>query len=322
MRIEEIDIKKIEAGYNPRQNFNLIDLKKSIQQHGMLEPLIVRPFGEKFLIVAGERRWRVCNDLKIKKVFCHIKELTDEDAENLAYIDNEDRDSFSPVEKAKHFAYMRDTYNYTAQKIADKYRLSKSTIMEFWGIESLPNGRMFDHLPKQHLYEISKLLSKKELTKVFEKAFGIITTEWTEKQIAMFEKELTSRQDLQIKLATKDYSQGLSLPDIQSEVKNILYDLEEKDNQIMLESKAQVSNAIALFEKASSDIRNSLDTFSKKFNSFQNNTSFFTTELVRRLSDKEKNKIVADIVELEKEVSEINIKTMSKQIVELKQVFG
>ena len=320
MKIEEIELKKIEAGYNPRTIFDLIDLKKSIQQHGLLEPLIVRPFGEKFILVAGERRWKVCKELNIKKVFCHIKELNDEDAENLAYVDNEDRDNLSPIEKAKHFAHMRDTYGYTAQKIADKYGVSKGRVGELWGIAELPFVPMLEHLARQHLYEISKIVSKKELAKVFEKAFDIKQEEWTEEQIKTFEKELDLRQGEQLKLATKIYSQELSVKETQKEVKNILYDLEEKDKQIMLKAKEQVSNAIASFEKNSSDINNSLKTFSDRFKSFQSNTSFFTTELVKRMSDKDKKKIIAEIDELKKNVREIKIEDLSKTIDEFKKI--
>lgn len=321
MKIEEIEIKKIEAGYNPRMNFDLIDLKKSIQQHGLLDPLIVRPFGEKFLIVSGERRWRVCNELKFKKVFCHIKELTDEEAENLAYVDNEDRDNFSAIEKAKHFSHMRDEYNYTAQKIADKYGISRQIVDRLWSISELPKMPHVGHLAERHLYEISKMVNKKELIKVFEKAFDIKQEEWAEEQTNIFEKELSSRQDEQIKLATKVYSQELSVKETQKEVKIISYDLEERDKQIMMEAKEQVSNAIASFEKSSSDVKNSLKTFTDRFNSFKSNTGFFTEELIKRLGDKEKKKIIEEINELSKDMCEIKIDDLSKEINKFKELF-
>lgn len=105
---ERLPIERVAvSGANPRKDFNpeaLEDLKASIREHGILEPLIVRPVGPKdcstYELVAGERRLRAAKDLGLKDVPCIIKVLDDHQARELMIIENLQREDLQPLEVA------------------------------------------------------------------------------------------------------------------------------------------------------------------------------------------------------------------------------
>ena len=87
-----IAIEKIQPGYNPRKNFDDLDsLKESIKEKGILTPITVRPRNEHFEIVCGERRFRCAKDLGLTEIPVFIKDMDDETAEDVAFIENKER---------------------------------------------------------------------------------------------------------------------------------------------------------------------------------------------------------------------------------------
>lgn len=104
--MDEVMIKSIAiSGWNPREDFNpedLNELKASIEEYGILEPLIVRPKGKKkYELVAGERRFRAAGELKLKTVPVVIKELTDSQVHEIMLIENLQRSQLQPLEEAR-----------------------------------------------------------------------------------------------------------------------------------------------------------------------------------------------------------------------------
>ena len=102
----ELEINKIvKPSSQPRRFFDpetLEQLKVSIQQHGILEPLLVRPIGDdKYELIAGERRYRAALDLKLATVPVSIKNLTDTEAKQIALIENLQRVDLNPVEETQ-----------------------------------------------------------------------------------------------------------------------------------------------------------------------------------------------------------------------------
>lgn len=103
--IENIEINHIyPSTYNPRMYYeNLNDLLLSINDKGLLQPLIVRPIREGFEIVAGSRRLKACHRLGWRKVQCHVIELSDKEAFEVSLIENIQRQTLHPLDEAEAF---------------------------------------------------------------------------------------------------------------------------------------------------------------------------------------------------------------------------
>ncbi|ADV68925.1 ParB/RepB/Spo0J family partition protein [Deinococcus maricopensis] len=101
----------VQAGYQPRQVFDpeaLAELAQSIRDKGVLQPLLVRPKGDAFEIVAGERRWRAAGLAGLSEVPVVIRDLGDREALEIAIIENLQREDLGPLEEARAYQALMD----------------------------------------------------------------------------------------------------------------------------------------------------------------------------------------------------------------------
>lgn len=130
----------------PRQEFDkeaLSTLADSIKQHGLLQPLVVRPLPSgAYQIVAGERRWRACRMLGIDEVPVFIKELTDAQTMQIALIENLQRENLNPLEEAQGFRELMDNYSMTQEDVAKTIGRSRSAVANSLRLLALPSGAM------------------------------------------------------------------------------------------------------------------------------------------------------------------------------------
>lgn len=128
----------------PRTDFDeeaLSELADSIAQHGVLQPLLVRPVaGDCYQIVAGERRWRASRMAGLTEVPVIIKELTDSEVMEIALIENLQREDLSPVEEALGYKSLMDTYDLTQDEVAKTVGKSRSAISNAVRLLSLPKS--------------------------------------------------------------------------------------------------------------------------------------------------------------------------------------
>ena len=124
---------EIEPNRNqPRTNFDeeaLSELAESIEKHGLIQPIVVRPTSSgMYQIVAGERRWRACRMAGISEVPVVIKELDDRNYYEIALIENLQREDLNPVEEAVGYRTLIDTYGLTQEQVAESVGKSRSTV--------------------------------------------------------------------------------------------------------------------------------------------------------------------------------------------------
>lgn len=124
-RIWQIAVDKLSANPNqPRQTFEkeaLEELSRSIKEKGILQPIAARKKADgSFEIIAGERRWRAAQQAGLHEVPVILRESADQDALELALIENIQRRDLNPMEEAEAFAHLIDTYKITQQQLADK----------------------------------------------------------------------------------------------------------------------------------------------------------------------------------------------------------
>ncbi len=139
-----LSISKLQPGkYQPRQHFNkenLTQLADSIKTHGILQPILVRPIGDdKFEIIAGERRWRASQLAKLHDIPVVIREMNDEDALEIALIENLHRSDLTALEEADGYIRLINEFSYSQENLAKKLGKSRSHIANTMRLTKLPN---------------------------------------------------------------------------------------------------------------------------------------------------------------------------------------
>ncbi|EOC99422.1 ParB/RepB/Spo0J family partition protein [Caldisalinibacter kiritimatiensis] len=131
-KIVSLDISLIEPNdEQPRRHFDeqsLYELTKSIEAHGVLQPIIVRKKGKGYQIVAGERRWRAAKEAGLKEIPCLVKELEQIKSTEIALIENIQREDLNPIEEALAYNGLMDKYDFTQEEVADIVGKSRSYI--------------------------------------------------------------------------------------------------------------------------------------------------------------------------------------------------
>ena len=138
-----VNINDIEPNREqPRKFFDeeaLKELADSIAMHGVIQPLLVRPLSDGgYQLIAGERRWRASRMVGLSQVPVVVKEMTDEEAMELALIENLQREDLNPIEEAEGFKLLMDTYSFTQEQAAEKVGKSRPAIANALRLLSLP----------------------------------------------------------------------------------------------------------------------------------------------------------------------------------------
>ena len=131
--------------YNPRKIFredDLEDLAHSIRDKGLLQPLVVRPLGDgqRYEIVAGERRWRAAQKAGVHDLPVLIRELSDGETLEIALIENIQRSDLNAIEEARGYAQLMNQFAYTQQQLAEAVGKSRSHIANTMRLLGLPDA--------------------------------------------------------------------------------------------------------------------------------------------------------------------------------------
>lgn len=139
---KEIDIGLIDRNPDqPRKIFDdsaLSELSESIKNYGVIQPIIVKRVGERYVIIAGERRWRASRLAGLKTIPCIIKEYTEQEISEIAIIENLQREDLNPIESAKAIKNLINQYNLTQDEVADKIGKSRPAVANTLRLLSLP----------------------------------------------------------------------------------------------------------------------------------------------------------------------------------------
>lgn len=139
----EVDITDIiPNSEQPRQKFDsekLIELAESIKSKGLIQPIIVTKQGEKYVIIAGERRWRACGLAGLKKIPVIVKDINDDKERlELALIENIQREDLNSVEVAVAYKNLIEKFGYTQEELAKIVGKSRSAVANLLRLLKLP----------------------------------------------------------------------------------------------------------------------------------------------------------------------------------------
>ncbi len=142
--VNTLPLREIEPDREqPRKHFDqeaLSQLAKSIQEHGVLQPIVVRPNpAGGYRIIAGERRWRAARQAGLREIPALVREVTDTEAMELALIENLQREDLDPVEEALGYRQLMDRCGYTQEQAAEKVAKSRSAVANSLRLLALPD---------------------------------------------------------------------------------------------------------------------------------------------------------------------------------------
>lgn len=127
----------------PRTDINeesIAELADSISKFGLLQPIIVRPMGEGYQIIAGERRWRASRRAGLTHVPVRVRTSSDVESLEIALIENLQRDDLNPMEEARGYRRLLSEHQMTQAELADKVSKSRSTVTNALRLLDLPEG--------------------------------------------------------------------------------------------------------------------------------------------------------------------------------------
>jgi len=128
----QIDIDRIDPSpYQPRSHFReeaLDELARSIRTSGIVQPLVVRRMGNRFQLIAGERRWRAAQRAELPRVPAVVRDVPEETALEMTLVENLQREDLNPVEQARAFQRLIDEFHLTQEEVADRTAKDRATI--------------------------------------------------------------------------------------------------------------------------------------------------------------------------------------------------
>ena len=169
--VKILSIDRIESNPGqPRMVFEedaLRELSASIKEHGVLQPILVRPLGEnRYQLIAGERRWRATREAGISTIPALVEEIDDDTALEISIIENLQREDLSPLEEATMFDRMVREHGYSIRKLADKLGKDKGYLENRLRLADAPEEiRQLVSLRKDtvsHAYELLKVQDPKK----------------------------------------------------------------------------------------------------------------------------------------------------------------
>ncbi|AHF08345.1 ParB/RepB/Spo0J family partition protein [Desulfitobacterium metallireducens] len=140
--VRQISMDKISPNPDqPRKDFDsesLIELADSIRIHGLLQPILVKPAGDNYLIVAGERRFRAAQSIEMEEIPCIVHECSEQEMAERALVENIQRSDLSPVEEGLAYARLMQEYGLTQEQIAVRVGKARTTVTNLLRVIQLP----------------------------------------------------------------------------------------------------------------------------------------------------------------------------------------
>lgn len=176
-KVVELNIEDVLPNrFQPRIKFNeeaINELSKSIKEHGVIQPIVVRPIGDKYEIIAGERRYKASCMAELKTIPAIITDLNDKDSAEVALIENVQRENLTPIEEAISYKKILDMGYITQDALATKLGKTQSTVANKLRLLNLDDevqeALLNEKISERHARSLLKLNDKKEQKQMLNK---------------------------------------------------------------------------------------------------------------------------------------------------------
>lgn len=221
--VSEIDVSSIFANPNqPRKIFDqtaLQELANSISKHGVIMPIIVNKSGDRYMIIAGERRFRATKLAGLNKIPAIVKNYNERQIKEISLIENLQREDLNPIEAATAMRSLMDDYGLTQEDLADRIGKSRPAIAN--------TLRLLTLAP-----EVIKLVSGGELSAGHARAL------------------ISLPQAEQLKIAQAAIKEGSSVRDVEKKVKDYFTPPEEKEKKrLRQEMSAELKELVSEMQR-------------------------------------------------------------------------
>lgn len=228
-RVEQVIVnepKEVEIGLidrnleQPRKNFDedaLRELAESIKVHGVIQPIIVKKVNERYVIIAGERRWRASRIAGLKTIPCIIKDYSEQEISEIAIIENLQREDLNPIESAKAIKNLISQYDLTQDEVADKIGKSRPAVANTLRLLLLPENILaLVESNKLSAGHARTLLSVNDVKKQKELALLTVEKGLTVRQLENLIKDLNKPNVEKVK-----QEKSLELRDFENSIKRV-----------------------------------------------------------------------------------------------------
>ena len=223
----EIDIDLISPNpEQPRTHFaeeNLEELTQSIRANGVVQPIVVRKRGNKYEIVAGERRWRASQRAELRRIPAVVKEVSDDKMLELALIENIQRQELNPIEEARAYSKLIEQLELTQDVVAERVGKSRTVVTTAIRLLRLPNevlreieqGRISAGHGRALLMTTDPMIQRQVANSIIDFGLSVRETEKTVKRLlrspqATDKKQVTRIIDANVKAAETRLMRTLS----------------------------------------------------------------------------------------------------------------
>jgi len=187
--ISDLELSLITVNpYQPRTDFDkkaLEDLKRSIKENGVIQPITVRRAENGYELIAGERRYRAVYDLGFKRIPAYVMDVNSEEKLlELALIENIQREDLNPIEVAKAYKQLQEQYGLTQEQVAEKVGKDRATVANFIRLLKLPRDIQESLKGKEismgHARALMGLKKERDQLKLWKKA---VTQNWSVRKV-------------------------------------------------------------------------------------------------------------------------------------------
>ena len=248
MNTVELDISLIHPNpYQPRLEFELAALEElslSIQENGLLQPIVVREVYNGYEIIAGERRFRACRMAGLEQVPCRIMEANEMQTATMALVENIQREDLNAIEEAKAYIQMMRLSNLTQEELAKKVGKKQSTIANKIRLlnltEEVQNEVVSRNISERHARALLSLTSdqqRKALQEITSNNYTVHQTELFVQDVFKPEKKRKTKIkgkgfSRNIQIARNTILQAIGL--IEKTNMIVKYDEEDKENEYVI----------------------------------------------------------------------------------------
>ncbi len=224
--LRHLPVEYMERGrYQPRRDMSpdaLEELAESIRAQGVMQPIVVRPLGEKrYEIIAGERRWRAAKMAELDTIPAVIREVPDEAAIAMALIENIQRENLNPMEEAIALGRLKEEFGLTHQQVADAVGKSRAMVTNLLRLMSLEPDvkKLLEHgdLEMGHARALLALDGNKQIDAARTVVAKGLSVRQTEELVRDYEKAKPAKpaapkEDPNVKALVNDLSDRLGAP--------------------------------------------------------------------------------------------------------------
>ncbi|MEG0077368.1 nucleoid occlusion protein [Anaerorhabdus sp.] len=213
--ILNIEVSRIRPNrYQPRLEFDQValeELAQSIKENGLIQPITVRAYNDSYEIIAGERRFRACQLAGFDRVPCYIMTPTEEQAAQMALVENVQRENLTAIEEARAYVQIMRQASLTQEEVAKKIGKTQSTVANKIRLLNLPEeireGILQRQITERHARALLSLTGDKQI----EAFHNIVDRQYNVRQSEGYIEELRDDKPKKKKQATKGFTRNTQI---------------------------------------------------------------------------------------------------------------